>query len=239
MFQHMGMWTWPDAVNEEDPARMIERLQAAKIDIVIPYLCSRASGAEKTAYEARLHAIVDEAHRHGEQVHGCFDEINAYETMPVYALRQVYQDGTLSNSLCPAHPEVVAYVLEELARYLHEFDFDGINLEDGYIFNHATIYDPAHTLGEEYRIMPVCYCDYCRQHAPIEQPEWAHWRRERLTGSPLRKPNSFAACARAFPFPSRPACRITGHFTRRISRRSPITAVGNFARVAMDFPRIG
>jgi len=181
MFKHMGMWTWPDAVNAEDPARMIERLRAAHIDMVIPYLCSRAGGAEKAAYEQRLQAIVEEAHRRGVQVHGCFDEINAYQAMPVYGLRQTYRDGAKNSSLCPANPEVIAYVLDELARYLREFDFDGINLEDGYVYHHSTIYDPAHTPGVDYRIEPVCYCDYCRAHAPLEKPEWLHWRQQRLT----------------------------------------------------------
>lgn len=181
MFKHMGMWTWPDAVKGEDPARMAARLAEAQIDNNFPYLCSFASGPEKADYETRLQNIIEEAHRQGQKVQGCFDELNAYAAQPAYHLRQSYKDGTLNNTLCPANPRTVDYILGELGRMLREFDLDGVNLEDGYVFHHSTIYDPAHTLGVDYRIEPVCYCEYCRAHAPIEKPEWAVWRQERLT----------------------------------------------------------
>lgn len=181
MFKHIGMWTWPDATMVEDPTRMAERLATAGIDMNFPYLCSREDGEAKSAFEAKLGALVEAAHRHGQEVHGCFDELNAYPAMPVYHLRQAYKDGTLNNTLCPANPEVIDYNLGELERLLKKFDFDGIGLEDGYVFHHSTIYDPAHTIGVEYRIEPVCYCEYCQSHAPIEKPEWAQWKRDRLS----------------------------------------------------------
>src|SRR5262249_4202758 len=133
------------------------------------------------AQEKNVHNIIEEAHRRNQKVHVCFDEINAYEAMPVYHLRQAYKDGTRNDSLCPANPLVVEYILGELGRTLREFDVDGINLEDGYVYHHSTIYDPAHTVGVDYRIEPVCYCNYCSLHAPIEKPEWALWKQERLT----------------------------------------------------------
>jgi uncharacterized lipoprotein YddW (UPF0748 family) len=175
------MWTWPDAITVEDPRRMAQRLSETGIDINLPYLCSRAAGDEKKDFEARLHGLIEEAHRAGQKVYGCFDELNAYEAMPVYYRRQAYRDGRLNKTLCPAHPETREYVLGELRRFVHEFDLDGINLEDGYVFHHASIYDPAHTPGSDYRIEPVCYCEYCRAHAPIEKPVWTQWRQEQLT----------------------------------------------------------
>ncbi|MHB9134189.1 MAG: family 10 glycosylhydrolase [Armatimonadota bacterium] len=181
MFEHLAMWTFPHAVRTEEPERMIERLRAARVDIIVPFVDSRARGDEQTWYEDRLRAIIEQAHRHGMQVHACFDDINAYEAMPVYHLRQVRQDGTFATGLCPANPEAREYILGSLERVLTEFDYDGVNLEDGYVYHQNTIYDPAHQAGVEYRVIPVCYCDYCRQHAPIEQPEWNRWKQERLS----------------------------------------------------------
>lgn len=181
MFEHMAMWTFPVAVRTEDPKRMVDRLKAARVDIITAFSDSRAKGNARKDYEGRLHSIIEEAHREGMQVHACFDEINANEAMPVYDLRQVRQDGSSGAVLCPANPAVKEYILAALARTLTEFDYDGINLEDGYIYNPNTIYDPANQAGVDYRVIPVCYCSYCRQHAPIEKPEWARWKQERVT----------------------------------------------------------
>lgn len=181
MFERMAMWTWPGAIRNEDPRLMVDRLRAGRVDTIVPYICSREGGDGREAYEQRLRAITKEAHRRGMRVYACFDEINAYEAMPVYDLRQVRKDGSFGGVLCPAHPDTVAYILGELERVLTAFEYDGINLEDGYIFNRNTIYDPANQGRDDFEVVPVCYCRYCREHAPIEQPEWLEWRCARLT----------------------------------------------------------
>jgi hypothetical protein len=191
MFEHMAMWTWPDAIWSQEPARIIDRLHAAHIDILIPYISRRAAdgavfgndvhSAER--YEERLRACTEEAHRQGMQVHACFDEINAYQAMPAaaYACRQVREDGSVAETLCPANPGTAAYILSELERILTDFAYDGIGLEDGYVYNNSTIYDPANVNADQYRLIPVCYCDHCRAHAPIGAPEWGQWKRDRMT----------------------------------------------------------
>jgi hypothetical protein len=181
MFEHLAMWTWPDSTWKEDPQRLVDRLHAAHVDMIVPYACARAMGEKRQQFDDKLRAITEAGHQRGLTTHACFDELNAYPDMPVYDLRQVREDGSETGSLCPANPRVVEFVLHELTRVLTEFDYDGINLEDGYIWAANTIYDPAHTPGEEYRTIPVCHCDYCQQHAPLGKPEWAHWRQERLT----------------------------------------------------------
>jgi hypothetical protein len=181
MFDHLAMWTFPDAVRTENPRRMVDRLKEAHVDIIVAFSDSRSKDEARKNYEDRLQDIIQEAHRQEMKVHACFDEINANEAMPVYDLRQVRQDGSFGTVLCPANPEVRKYNLGALARTLTEFDYDGINLEDGYIYNSNTIYDPANQAGVDYRVIPVCYCNYCRKHAPIEKPEWARWKQERLT----------------------------------------------------------
>lgn len=191
MFEHMAMWTWPDAVWQQEPARIVDRLQAAHIDIILPYVSRRA--AVKTTYgefagaaeryEERLHALVAEAHRQGMQVHACFDEMNAYPTMPpaANACRQVREDGSVAESLCPAHPDAIDYILGDLERILTDFAYDGITLEDGYVYNNNTVYDAASLNPDSYRVVPVCHCAHCRAHAPIGKPEWSQWKRDRLT----------------------------------------------------------
>ncbi len=181
MFKHMAMWTWPDAVLGETAEQIVERLRAAHIDIVIPYLGLRDDPAPRAAYEERLQALVEEAHRHGMTVIACFDEMGTYASMPAKDYCQVRQDGEPQNLLCPAHPGAREYLLGELERVLGEFAFDGVNLEDSYVYNSTTIYDPAHSGGAEFSVIPVCYCDHCRAHAPLEQPEWNQWRRDRLS----------------------------------------------------------
>lgn len=181
-FKRMAMWTWPDSVWNEDPKRMVRRLQEAHVDTIVPYTCPQRGGdGDPATYFERLRGIIEEAHRGGLQVHACFDEVNAYPDMPVYDLQQVREDGSKAGILCHANPAVVDYVLGKLRWTLAEFDYDGINLEDSYVFNHNTIYDPAHRPGERFQTIPVCHCDWCRDHAPIGKPEWAEWKRERLT----------------------------------------------------------
>jgi len=181
MFKHMAMWTWPDAVLGEAPERIVERLRAAHIDIIIPYLPLRAEQAQRAVFEDRLLALTEEAHRQGLQVIGCFDEMGTYDAMPAKDYCQVRQDGERQNLLCPAHPGAREYLLGELDRVLGKFPFDGMNLEDSYVYNSTTVYDPAHSGDAEFKVIPVCYCDYCRAHAPIEQPEWQQWKCERMT----------------------------------------------------------
>ena len=181
MFKHMAMWTWPDAVLGESAERIVERLRAAHIDIIIPYLGVRDDQDKRAAYEDRLQALVEEAHRHGMQVIACFDEMGTYEAMPAKDCCQVRQDGARQNLLCPAQPGARAYLLGELERVLGKFPFDGVNLEDSYVYNNTTIYDPAHSGGASFNVIPVCYCDYCRAHAPIESAEWLSWKQHRLT----------------------------------------------------------
>ena len=37
------------------------------------------------------------------------------------------------------------------------------------------------SFGEEYRVISVCYFDYCRNNASIEKPEWEQWKLDKLT----------------------------------------------------------
>lgn len=184
-FKNMAIWVWPVSVRNEDPEIMVERAKEAKINILIPYICGHRANVHEAErdverYDEKLRQIIEIAHKNGLKVYACFDEINAYPEMPVYNLRQVRKDGSYGNILCPANPVVVEYILEKLRYVLKEFDYDGINLEDGYVYNNATIYDPAHQIGEEYRIIPVCYCEYCQKKAPIEKDGWDEWKREKL-----------------------------------------------------------
>ncbi len=192
MFDHMAMWVWPDAIWQQEPKQIVDRLKAAHIDVMIPYISRRSAetaifgkdARTPEKYEERLHACVAEAHRQGVQVHACFDEMNAYPTMPAaaYACRQIREDGSVAESLCPANPAASEYILGDLERVLTDFDYDGIGLEDGYIYNNNTVYDTAHLDRGNYKVIPVCHCSYCRAHAPIGKPEWGQWKRDQVTG---------------------------------------------------------
>ena len=196
MFDQLAIWTWPGAIRSENPQRLMDRCRAARIDIIIPYICRRGGTTwvdkqevvDFSQYEDHLQKIIVEAHRQGVQVHGCFDEMNISPHMPaaVRALTQIRRDGSAAGVLCPANPATADYMLGELRRVLTEFDYDGINLEDSYIYNPNTIYDPAHQIGTQFRTVPVCYCDWCRAHAPIDQPDWIPWKQAALTNLVVR-----------------------------------------------------
>lgn len=183
MFKQMAMWIWPDAIEGESAEQIVARLKAAHIGVAIPYIGLRDTAAKRAAYEARIQALVEEAHRHGLQVIACFDEMGVYDTMPAAGCSQIRQDGAGDRRglLCPANPGAREHILGDLDRVLRAFEFDGINLEDSYVYNPATIYDPAHSGGAAFNVIPVCYCAHCRAHAPIEQPGWHQWRIDRLT----------------------------------------------------------
>lgn len=181
MFKHMAMWIWPDAVQGESAEQIVARLRAARIDVAIPYIGLRDTPEKRAAYEERIQALTEEAHRHGIKVIACFDEMGVYDTMPAKNCCQVRQDGKPQGQLCPAHPGAREHILGDLDRVLSTFDFDGINLEDSYVYNSTTIYDPAHSGGAAFSVIPVCYCEHCRAHAPIEKPGWLQWKTDRMT----------------------------------------------------------
>ena len=183
MFDHMAMWIWPDAVEGEPAERIVARLREARIDTLIPYIGLRADAARRAAYEERIRALIAEARRYGLAVIACYDEMVAHDGMPVTGCCQVREDeqGDRRGLLCPAHPVARDYILGELDRVLRTFHLDGINLEDSYVYNSTTVYDPAHSGGTDFRVIPVCCCDHCRAHAPIGKPEWQRWKIERLT----------------------------------------------------------
>ena len=181
MFDHMAMWT-----GTEEPKRMAERVAAAHVDIILAYVSKSPDSDEAN----RL--LIEEAHKQRIKVHGWFgDEMKVDAAMPaaVSDLRQVCADGSMLGVLCPANPEAVRYVLEGLQRVLTGADYDGISLEDGYVFDMKTTftvrpntpYDPSDDRARDYKALRGCYCSYCKKHAPIEKPGWAAWKRERLT----------------------------------------------------------
>jgi uncharacterized lipoprotein YddW (UPF0748 family) len=181
MFDHMAMWT-----GTANPKSMMPRLKAARVDVILPYVSKK-----RDTYEAS-NRLIEEAHRNGIKVHGWFgDEIKVDDAMPatVSALRQVAADGSPLGLLCPANPEACDYILGGLKRALTECDYDGISLEDGYVFDFkttftirpGTAYPPTDDRARNYTTIPGCHCAYCLKHAPIGKPGWADWKRERVT----------------------------------------------------------
>ena len=61
-------------------------------------------GSDAIATDDKVRGIIEASHQRGMKTHACFDEMNAYESMPVYDLRQVRED-LLDDSLCfRVHP---------------------------------------------------------------------------------------------------------------------------------------
>ena len=180
MFDHLAVWT-----GTANPKTMMDRLKAARVDIVMPYI------SKKQGSYGASQLLIEEAHRQGIKVHGWFgDEMKVDASMPasISCLRQVCADGGPLALLCPAHPEAGDYILGGLKRVLTECDYDGISLEDGYVFDFKTTftvrtdaaYAPTDDRARDYKTVPGCYCAYCQKHAPIGKPGWNAWKQERV-----------------------------------------------------------
>ncbi len=158
---------------EASAQQIIARLRTAGINH--PFIA-----ADHERDRAKIQEVIEEAHRHELTIHGDFCK-GRLRNQTLRDLAQVLKDGTQQPLLCPANPACVDYVLEELRRVLSAYAYDGITLDDGYYFATGATYHPEAPTGRNFTVRPACYCAYCQRHAPIEQPGWEDWKREKVT----------------------------------------------------------
>ncbi len=182
MFNKYAVWLWPNSLQVEDMEEAAVRMNDAGMDCVFPLLgnpapCDVKVSPEKIAEQ--LHILIDACHKHGIEVHGCFDELKY--TNKAETLYQKRQDDSIGQVLCPANPLVRNEIVTQLKQYLNTFPFDGITLEDSYIYQDTAKYDPANSDKESYLSIPTCFCDYCKAHGPDDPAEFKSYKRESLT----------------------------------------------------------
>jgi uncharacterized lipoprotein YddW (UPF0748 family) len=150
----------------------------------------------------RLDRLVEESRRAGLQVHGCFCEMKFTAQRPEW--HQKREDGQQGALLCPANPDVVEWILGRLGMFLDRYPLDGLTLEDSYLYQETAEYDPANAGESQYRTIDVCFCDYCRAHAPGDPAgRWAY-KSAAVTGLV----SAVAAECRARRLPTSAAARL-------------------------------
>ena len=183
MFDNMAFWLFPRSVQNDDPQESAERMRAAGATHVFPYLSNPQASEKVMEHEERrrrLDRLVEECHRAGLQVHGCFCEMKFTEQRPEW--HQKREDGEQGPLLCPANPEVVDWILGRLRMFLDRYPMQGLTLEDSYLYQETAEYDPANASDSDYRTIGVCYCDYCREHAPTDAEERRAFKSAAVTG---------------------------------------------------------
>jgi len=118
--------------------------------------------------------MITEAHRLGIEVHAWIFFLNDASVDNETSLMQVTETGELKRIGCPANPKTVKKNLEKIGPILTKYNLDGFNIEDCFVY-HKFPQDPA-----------ICFCDYCKQNAPMDSKERKMWNRAQLTNM-LRK----------------------------------------------------
>jgi len=182
MFDNVAFWLFPRSVQQDDPCESAERMRAAGATHVFPYL-SNPQQSEKVMEDderhLRLDRLVEECGGAGLQVHGCFCEMKFTEQPAEW--HQVQENGEHNALLCPANPQVVEWILGRLELFLDRYPMQGITLEDSYLFQTTSKYDPANAIESDYVPIDVCFCDHCKGHAPRDPDERRAYKESALT----------------------------------------------------------
>ncbi len=134
----------------------------------VPWLTGPVS--DPSYWREVMEPMIKEAHRLGIQVHAWIFFLNEASVDGDKSLMQRLESGKIEYAACPANPETVRRNIEKIEPILSEYDLDGFNLEDCFVY-HRWPKDPM-----------ICFCDYCKEHAPKDRQERMSWNTDKLTG---------------------------------------------------------
>lgn len=151
-------------------ARLARECHEHGLNILLPRLpWLTGPNADPKYWKDVIGPMIAEAHALGMEVHGWIFFLDDASVDNDTSLMQVMETGESKRIGCPANPETVKRNLEKIGPILGEYELDGFNLEDCFVY-HRWDQDPA-----------TCFCDYCKENAPADPDERKVFNSARLT----------------------------------------------------------
>jgi uncharacterized lipoprotein YddW (UPF0748 family) len=170
MAEMRGVWIHETTCRGLGGARVAEECHRHGMNLLLPKV-PWLSGptADPEYWEGVMGPMISRAHELGMEVHAWIFFLNQASVDNDLSLMQVMESGKVEYAACPANPETVSRNLEKIAPILEDYDLDGFNLEDCFVY-HRWPKDPL-----------ICFCEYCRSNAPEGFDQRMEWNRRHLT----------------------------------------------------------
>ncbi len=165
-----GVWIHDSTCRGLGGVRVAQEAHRRGLNLLMPKVpwLSGPEGDPKY-WESVMAPMIKDAHKLDMELHARIFFLNEPSVDGDKSLMQVTETGKLEYAACAANPETVRRNLEKIEPILSEYDLDGFNLEDCFVY-HRWPKDPL-----------VCFCDYCKENAPVGFEERMKWNTDRLT----------------------------------------------------------
>lgn len=165
-----AVWIHKSTCKEVGGDRLAKECYQHKLNILFPAVpWLTGSEADEVYWKHIIKPMTIQAHDLGIEVHVWIFFLNATSIDNDESLMQVKENGEIIPLACPANPTSVARNIEKIAPILNEYDIDGLNVEDCFVY-HKFPQDPR-----------VCFCKYCIEKAPKDFEERKLWNINQLT----------------------------------------------------------
>lgn len=174
-----GIWFWRNTVEKLGINKIVSLCDQNHLNILLPEVpwISGSQGDSKY-WEEKMVPIIEEAHKKNMKVHPWVFALNAASVDDNEDLMQIDATGKdlskysgSSPIACPANPLTRTKNVEKIVEMVKTYNIDGIHLEDCFVY-HPSVWGNT---------PDVCYCNYCKEHAPIGEGSWRQWRCNQLT----------------------------------------------------------
>jgi len=165
-----GAWIHDSTCRALGGTRVAEECHRNGLNLLIPKVPWLSGPTADTQYWREVMApMVRRSHDLGMEVHAWIFFLNDASVDNDPSLMQIMESGKVEYAACPAAPETIRLNLEKIGPILDEYELDGFNLEDNFVY-HRWPKDPL-----------ICFCDYCKKNAPEGFDERMEWNRSHLT----------------------------------------------------------
>ena len=170
MTEVRGVWIHESTCRGLGGARVARECHEHGLNLLLPKI-PWLSGptADPQYWQDVMDPMIGEAHKLDMEVHAWIFFLNEASVDGDKKLMQIQVSGKMEYSACAANPETVKRNLEKIEPILSQYDLDGFNIEDCFVY-HRWPKDPL-----------ICFCDYCRESAPAGFQERLDWNRDKLT----------------------------------------------------------
>jgi uncharacterized lipoprotein YddW (UPF0748 family) len=170
MTEDRGVWIHHTTARAVGGARVARECHEHGLNLLMPRVpWLSGTTAEPEYWERVMDPMIKEAHRLEMEVHAWIFFLNEASVDNRSSLMQVQESGKVEYAACAGNPEVVELNLGKIEPILSNYELDGFNLEDCFVY-HRWSEDPL-----------ICFCDYCRHNAPEGFDARMAWNRDKLT----------------------------------------------------------